>query len=206
MRDIEDCTAEVFRRGEKRIRERRRRRSRVLAVCIPVCLIIILWPAVVLSGVLSVWETDSFAQYAEGLAGAAPELLACPYTAVEIQCAGMLPQEHDGRVTDTAAVAEMYRAVNSLLAGADGSVWDADGSPPAAVGEAAPSEADNADLDLSGSTGKSKGHTIIFTAEDGAQAVYHLSENTLVNVNTNETIFLSDAQTAGLLAVLGISE
>ena len=43
MRDLNECTAEVFRRSEQRIRERRRTRHRVLAVCIPVCLIAAVW-------------------------------------------------------------------------------------------------------------------------------------------------------------------
>ena len=48
MRELNDCTAEVFRRSEKRIKERRRARKRVLAVCIPLCLIITLWSVSIL--------------------------------------------------------------------------------------------------------------------------------------------------------------
>lgn len=39
MREINECTAEVFRRSEKRIKERRRNRNRVIALCIPLCLV-----------------------------------------------------------------------------------------------------------------------------------------------------------------------
>jgi len=41
MRNLEDCKAEIFRRSEKRIKERKRARKRVLAYCIPLCLMLV---------------------------------------------------------------------------------------------------------------------------------------------------------------------
>lgn len=41
MRNLEDCKAEVFRRSEERIKERKRTRNRVLACCIPLCLLLV---------------------------------------------------------------------------------------------------------------------------------------------------------------------
>lgn len=41
MRKLEDCKAEVFRRSEERIKERKRVRNRVLACCIPLCLLLV---------------------------------------------------------------------------------------------------------------------------------------------------------------------
>lgn len=37
MRDLNECTAEVFRRSGERIKEMKRVRQRVLAVCVPLC-------------------------------------------------------------------------------------------------------------------------------------------------------------------------
>lgn len=34
MREINECTAEVFRRSEKRIKERKRNRNRILKTCV----------------------------------------------------------------------------------------------------------------------------------------------------------------------------
>lgn len=42
MRELNECRAEVFRRSENRIKARKRR-SRILALCIPLCLLIGLW-------------------------------------------------------------------------------------------------------------------------------------------------------------------
>lgn len=204
MRELNDCTAEVFRRGEKRIKERRRNRNRVLALCIPICLIITVWPAMNLSAMVLAGETSDMAQAAENIVGDVNGSLACPYVSVEIQDAGLFPEEHSGRVTDTAAVAEMFQAIHSLFAEIDGEGQDVNGNLPSS--EISPAEVDNANYDLTESTSNWKGYTIIFTTEDGSQAVYYLSGNTLVDVNANETIFLSDAQVAGLLDVLGISE
>ena len=41
MRNLEDCKAEVFRRSEERIKERKRKRNRVLACCIPLCILLV---------------------------------------------------------------------------------------------------------------------------------------------------------------------
>ncbi len=41
MRNLEDCKAEVFRRSEERIKERKRKRNRVLVCCIPLCLLLV---------------------------------------------------------------------------------------------------------------------------------------------------------------------
>ena len=41
MRNLEDCKTEVFRRSEERIKERKKKRNRVLACCIPLCLLLV---------------------------------------------------------------------------------------------------------------------------------------------------------------------
>lgn len=197
MRELKECTAEVFRRSENRIRERRRNRNRVLAVCIPVCLIAAVWSAMSLPGMMPEGGALGNDRFTGEAAGNAPESVACPYTAAEIQAGGILP-EHYGEVTDRVAVAEMFSAVNSLFADAVGNGQN--------VIENFPSEEENPNFDLSQSTGSRKDCMITFTAEDGSQTVYTLSGNILVNVNENKTIFLNDSQTAGLLAVLGLSE
>ena len=201
MRELDECTAEVFRRSEKRIKERRRNRVRVLAVCIPVCLTAAVWSVMIFPGRAPGLETSDYAQSVWEAAGDAERDLV--YIAVEIQDAGLSPEEHYGKVTDTAAVAEMFRAIQSLFADTDGN--DRSSGENLLACESFPA-ADNAYYDEAEPTSIWRSCTITFTAEDGSRAVYHLSENTLVDVNTNETVFLSDAQIAELMAVLGISE
>ena len=40
MRDLNECQAEVFRRSEEKIKARKRTRNRILAVCVPLCLLL----------------------------------------------------------------------------------------------------------------------------------------------------------------------
>ena len=40
MRDLQECQAEVFRRSEEKIKARKRTRNRILAVCVPLCLLL----------------------------------------------------------------------------------------------------------------------------------------------------------------------
>lgn len=203
MRELNECTQEVFRRSEKRIKERRRKRGRVLALCIPVCLIIPVLSAMIFPGVMPVLETEGFAQADGEMNGNAPGLPACPYTAVEIQNSGLSPGEHYETVTDQPVVAEMCQAIHSLFAEAAGNDQDSDGNlPPSEIFPAA----EDVNCDQTGSTSRSKVYTITFTAEEGSQTVYILSENTLMDVNGNKTISLSSVQLAGLMAVLGISK
>lgn len=45
MKELHEYEAEIFRRSEKKIRERRRMRMRILSLCIPLCLIAGAWSA-----------------------------------------------------------------------------------------------------------------------------------------------------------------
>jgi len=54
MRELNECKAEVFRRSDNRIKERRRKFNRVLALCVPLCLIITIFSVTMLPGMLPV--------------------------------------------------------------------------------------------------------------------------------------------------------
>ena len=53
MRDLYECKLEIFQRSKKRITARRRARNRILALCVPVCLIIAAFAATTLPEVSS---------------------------------------------------------------------------------------------------------------------------------------------------------
>ena len=62
MRDLETCKAEIFRRSEEKIRARTRMRRRVLTMCLPLVLCIVLgvaaWPALTGSVVKNAPDED----------------------------------------------------------------------------------------------------------------------------------------------------
>lgn len=196
MREINECTAEVFRRSEKRIKERRKKRNRILALVIPLCLIVTVFSATVLPEMMPLIRTKSDAAEMVGDSSGSGSPF-CSYTAVEIQNIGLSPERY-GKVTDKVAVTNLFNSIHSLFADVDGKVPNGSESF-----EAVESDENYGQPEASS---KSKGYTIIFTTDDGSQSVYNLSENTLLNVNTNETAVLSDAQIEELLAFFGISE
>lgn len=52
MRNFEERKAEVFRRSENRIKKRKRNRNRILAMCIPICLVITVWSIMILPAMM----------------------------------------------------------------------------------------------------------------------------------------------------------
>ena len=59
MRELNECKAEVFRRSDNRIKERRRNRNRILAMCIPLCLIITIFSVAMIPGMLPVGKDSA---------------------------------------------------------------------------------------------------------------------------------------------------
>jgi len=52
MRELNECKAEVFRRSNNRIKERRRKFNRVLALCVPLCLILTVFSVAILPAMM----------------------------------------------------------------------------------------------------------------------------------------------------------
>ena len=52
MRELNECKAEVFRRSDNRIKERRRKFNRVLALCVPLCLILTIFSITILPAMM----------------------------------------------------------------------------------------------------------------------------------------------------------
>ena len=67
MRNFEERKAEVFRRSENRIKERKRNRNRILAMCVPLCLILTMFSVTILPAMLPAGMDN--APGADGLSG-----------------------------------------------------------------------------------------------------------------------------------------
>ena len=70
MRNFEERKAEVFRRSENRIKERKRNRNRILALCVPLCLILTVMSVTMLPSMLSIGDKNSAADELGNMAGA----------------------------------------------------------------------------------------------------------------------------------------
>ena len=69
MRELNECKAEVFRRSDNRIKERRRKFNRVLALCVPLCLILTIFSITILPAMMPAGK--DMAPGADGLSGSA---------------------------------------------------------------------------------------------------------------------------------------
>ena len=67
MRELNECKAEVFRRSDNRIKERRRKFNRVLALCVPLCLILTIFSITILPAMMPAGK--DMAPGADGLLG-----------------------------------------------------------------------------------------------------------------------------------------
>lgn len=84
MREINECTAEVFRRSEKRIKERKRNRNRILAFCVPLCLIVTVWSVMILPAMLPASKSNDGAENFMDTAGGTDTA----YVRVEVMSTG----------------------------------------------------------------------------------------------------------------------
>jgi len=52
MRELNECKAEIFRRSEKRIAQGKKRRNRIIALCVPLCILVSLWSVFILPAMM----------------------------------------------------------------------------------------------------------------------------------------------------------
>ena len=197
MRNLEDCRAEIFRLGEKKIKERRRRRIRTISVCVPLCLCLVVcgvWlnylkPPVLnaplydsnasTSGVFPDYgNTDNFEQ----ILGDSQFV---KYTQVDIK--GLNGSSFNYSVKDSDKANLIASIVSGFYDTADGSTGGTDkplysnGSPNFALPGAPSSE--NTDS-----------FVISFITENGIKTEYTLSGRTLKNNSTGERVVLTNEQ------------
>ena len=187
MKEITECTAEVFRRSEKRIKERKRNRNRILTLCIPLCIVASIWSIMILPAMMPAGNKEMPAEenleIAEG-DGAAGSI-ACSFIQVEIQDVRDF-SEHYELVTDKLEVDKMYFWIyDSFKNTAAEGVPDADGDSSTEDGSAA----------------KTTAYIFTFTTAEGSEATYSLSGNKLAENETGETVYLNTDQLAELQKV-----
>lgn len=190
MRDLEQCKAEVLRRSENRILERRKKRRRGMAWCVPLALCV----TVCLAAILPTMGDRQKSADREWGSNAAPEnSYVCTYQEVVIQKLGdnggsrrvMLPEE----------ATRIFEAVYIL----DPSI-DTGYEQMETAGTEDPGDT------IYGNGEGQTGYAITFFGVDGTQVCYVLEEDTLYNVTWGTVIPLTQEQAAELRAALGIEE
>lgn len=176
MRSFEERKAEVFRRSENRIKERRKARSRALTVCIPLCLIITVWSVMVLPAMLPVNNKKSGAtdERAEDISGAA--------------------YSQNGAVLkdDPTEIAGVYHLVQSML------------NNIVQTGEHKNEDQEGQQTSGSDTYDAAPVYVIIFTAADGGQTCYMLNDHILIDNAAKKEAVLTEEQYVQLLQALGV--
>ena len=198
MREINECTAEVFRRSENRIKERKRNRNRILAFCIPLCLIVTVWSIMILPAMMPASKSNNSAGEGMDIMGSVDGTDAA-FVRVEIMSIGTATQSTIQK-DDATEVAQIYSTLQS-------SFVNSGGGNKESVNEEAEDDAltENKDYSQSGTTNLSSGFRIIFTTENGAQTIYSLSGDKLINETTKQETILTEDQCSNLMNMLGLT-
>lgn len=199
MREINECTAEVFRRSEKRIKERKRNRNRILAFCIPLCLIVTVWSIMILPAMMPANKSNNAAGEGMDMAGSV-DGTAAAYVRVEVMSTGTAMQSAILK-DDADEVAQIYYTMQSSFVNSGGG--NKESAKEEAEDDALTDE--NRDYSQSGTTNLSSGFRIIFSTENGAQTIYSLSGDKLINETTKQETILAEDQRSNLLNMLGLT-
>lgn len=187
MRELNECTAEVFRRSENRIKQRKRKRNHILTLCIPVCLVAVLWSVMLSQEKTSVSMDDASKESMEMVAESNGTSKVHSYVAVEVQ--NSRTSSEDKKIEDSVQITEIYSLMQEL--------YETDG------GET------TEDYTIYGhetsGTSTTDTYTIIFISEDGSKTSYRLYGGCLTNEETGESVSLNENQLVELQKVLGLS-
>ena len=221
MRDLNECQAEVFRRSEKRIKERKRHRKHILLACIPLVLCMTLF--------------SSF--FFRGTEKAAPDALveleapmnspngnwdgSSPVSVIRVEVSGL---DFSQTYTNTADIMLISDQLYSYGQSKAESYVDKESAAPddqhsviaesengGTAKEEAPSENHQGSLgngDLYGEVSDSThtSYTITLVMLNGNKTQYYLADHTLKNLTTNQAYNLTAKQTEDLKDILGISD
>lgn len=199
MRNFEERKAEVFRRSENRIKERKRNRNRILAFCIPLCLIVTVWSIMILPAMMPASKSDNNAGEGMDIMGSV-DGTAAAYVRVEVMSTGTATQSAILK-DDADEVAQIYYTVQSSFVNSGGG--NKESAKEEAEDDALTDE--NKDYSQSGTTNLSSGFRIIFSTENGAQTIYSLSGDKLINETTKQETILAEDQRSNLLNMLGLT-
>lgn len=198
MRNLDECKAEILRLGDKKIKQRKKRRMRVLSVCVPLCLCLVVASVVVLPTMLPTNEPmmsppvcDTMMpdfNYNDGLA----EIGRLNYTKAEIK--GLSVVSFYNQVNETIKINYISDLINNLYEINDGG-FDINLNERPETGSTNEPPYSNGSHDMVSS------YLISFTAENGFKVEYTLSGSLLIKNSTGKSVRLTPEEHKQLLEV-----
>ena len=200
MRELHECQAEVFRRSEERIKERKQRRNHLIMACLPLVLCITLFSAFFLPGMLPGETRDP--GVADGAVGGLTEnkseSITCAYAKIDVIGNGISLS-----YTKASDVLSISNQLASYVVNEPES--------NTSVGETTRGDDfknESAEDGYIGTTGTTAaagtGYVITLTLHEGGTIVYRLTDNSLLDLAENKTYKLTQAQLKDLNELLGI--
>lgn len=209
MRSFEERRAEVFRRSESRIKKRKRNRSRIIALCLSVCLASAVWSAGTLSSILpaatqksaqAIDETESFDELSGSAAVRVSVLVErsgneslADFVVEDASLAGRLREAVDTAFDRPVEADSIYPGYSVYFDGA--------GMHKEALGISSDSSS-HTPAHEEPDYHEEPGYTITFTTKDAASSVYTLRGFLLTDCTVKRSVILTDAQHAGILDAL----
>ena len=199
MRNLDECQAEVFRRSEKRINQRKQRRKHVLITCIPLVLCITALGTFALPNLDFFISPDRVKQegiytnYANGT-GAEAENITVTITVgfVEVSGNGIFRGHADAE-----DVQGILHLIDKIVAGTD-DVKESDKINDYQVTDSVTSE-------MTGIYNGTGGYRICVKIADGTTKEYLLKEEVLIDQETKEKFPMSEDTYGELMDALGIA-
>ena len=197
MRELHECQAEVFRRSEKRIKERKQRRRRILMTCIPLVLCLTIF------GTFLFPQLNNNMQAPEGMPESETQAamgqdenqsMTCSIVEIKVSGNGVSIQYTD--VADLLLISDQLNTYGTRAPETSGTTNE-DGSD----------RSENAD-DVVGGVADSANaaYTITLVTHEGEKTEYRLVGNTLLNQTTNQAYTLTYEQAKELREILGVPQ
>lgn len=191
MREINECTAEVFRRSEERIGNLKRKRNRLLALCIPVCLLVVVGSVAIFPKMLNVNDKKAYGGSDGDIAESVYEGNA-NFVCMELESKTATAQS-SVLSDDVDEVINVYHTVNSCFeVAAESDTKGAD--------DRQKKKSENYSQTDVGSLASY--YKIVFTSKDGYQMIFSLVGDKMKNESTGETVGLSSEKHAEILKIL----
>ena len=189
MRSLQECQAEVFRRGERRIRQRKRRTIGILLACVPLCLCLALLPWG--SGKKETKDRVVYSSLQENSLGG---------SGLSVSSVKVYGKKGSYTLTDTGDILYIMGFIEQYP---KYSVMDDAGTDEP---EAAPEQTETMDVDDAWYCYRYEESPVFYTftlfRTDGSIRMYTVTENKIVGLQTDELVILTDAQAAELLSFL----
>lgn len=186
MRDFNDYKAEIFRRSEEKIKERKKNRNRILAFCVPICLV---FAAVAFTKLPDISASDIST---ENISSDSSVL----FSQVKVQNASEKLHSNALNV-DAEEASEIYSLIQSAFEA------DVQKEEDTADDYRYTSTSGTVIQDTLSVFSDSK-YEIVFTSKDGKTFSYTLDGNKLIDNTTNENVTLSSEQVFKLQSKLGL--